>query len=56
MEITMYKFIDKYGYSEPYTYIHPNKQQVVKKIIETVPTWAEYLIVFGSAVKETLIK
>lgn len=49
----MYKFIDKYGYGEPYIYIHPHKQQIVKQIVDAIPNWVDYLIVFGSAVNAT---
>jgi len=44
-----YRFIDKYNYGEPYVYIHPYKQQVVKAIVDNIFPEISQLIVFGSS-------
>jgi len=46
----MYKFKDIYGYGEPFTWIHPYKQQQAKYIVDNKPDWVEKIIIFGSAV------
>lgn len=46
----MYKFADKYGCGKPYNYIHPYKQEAVKMTLERVPSWVEWVILFGSAI------
>jgi len=46
----MYRFFDKHNYREPYIYIHPYKQQIVKQVVENVFDEIDYVIVFGSAV------
>ena len=33
--------------------MHPKKQMAVKKTIENVPEWIEYIILFGSATNPT---
>ena len=49
----MYKFIDKYGYGEPLSYIHPYKQKAVKYTVDSIFDWVLYIIVFGSSVSTT---
>ena len=49
----MYQFIDKWGYGGGYVHIHPYKQKAVKRLIDTVEEWVEYLIVFGSSTQLT---
>ena len=46
-----YKFGDKYGYGKPYVFIHPHKQSIVKHIVDSMPDWVDYAIVFGSSVQ-----
>ena len=46
----MYKFIDKFGYGEPFVYIHPYKQEVVKNAVNQAFEGISHIIVFGSAV------
>ena len=47
----MYKFYDKYNLGEPYVYIHPYRQEDVRRLVEQIPDWVQYLIVFGSSVR-----
>ena len=46
----MYQYIDKCNYGDVYRHIHPYKQQAVKHLLDTVASWVEYIIVFGSSV------
>lgn len=39
-----------YGLGHPYTLIHPFKQQAVKRLVDNVSGWVDYVIVFGSAI------
>lgn len=41
--------IDKLGY--PYYHIHPYKQECVKHLVDNIPSWVEYVVIFGSATK-----
>lgn len=45
----MYQFNDIYGYGKPIIFIHPFKQQVVKKLVEHICPAVTHVIIFGSA-------
>lgn len=49
----MYKFINKYGYGEPFIYIHPYRQKAVKYAVDNVFDWVLYIVVFGSSINTT---
>ena len=44
-------FMDIHGFGYPYYHVHPYKQAAVKHIVDNVPNWITYVIIFGSAVK-----
>ena len=46
-----YFFRDKYKIEQPWVrYINPRKQKLVYEMLKDVPSWIEYVIIFGSAV------
>lgn len=44
-----YLYFDKYGYGEPFIYIHPFKQSAVKYLVEHVSPEITHVIIFGSS-------
>ena len=45
------KFLDISNLGYPYYHIHPYKQHHVKHLVENLPIFVEYAIVFGSSVQ-----
>jgi len=43
-----YEYNDKYGYGNPYIYIHPLRQRQVRHLVENKPPGTRYILVFGS--------
>jgi predicted nucleotidyltransferase len=46
----MWKYKDQFVFGHPYIFIHPFKQQAVKHLVDNIPAWVDYAIVFGSAI------
>jgi predicted nucleotidyltransferase len=46
----MWRYKDLYGLGHPYTLIHPFKQQAVKRLVDNISGWVDYVVVFGSSI------
>lgn len=49
------RFIDKFGYGEPFVFIHPYKQTLAKAVLDKAFEYIkgiEHIIIFGSAITD----
>ena len=42
----------RYSPNDPLRYIHPYKTDALKKILENIPDWVEFIVIYGSSVSD----